>query len=446
MYRGKPFRLSRRSFLGGAAAAISLPMLEAMAPFGSKAWAQNEPALRMLAYYVPNGMHMPSFTPADDGAGFTLSETLMPLANVRDDIVVITGLENIAARPDGPGDHAAGTGSFLTATHVFKTEGADIQNGISVDQVAANAIGAATPYASLQLGMDGGGSTGNCDSGYSCAYARNISWAGPQTPLPKTVDPTIVFDRLFAGFDPQATVEEREMRVRLKRSILDYAIEDTNKLKTRLGARDNLKLDEFLTGVRDLETRIADLDPASQCGVPDRPGGTYNVTEKAQIMADLMVLAFQCDMTRVQSFMLANAGSGRQYDFLGITEGHHQISHHQSLQANYDMLRIINQWEIEQFAYLVERLKATPDGPDGGNLLENTCVFISSEISDGNRHNHDDMPVILAGQAGGAWQTGRHIRFGQNQPIANLFISMLNGVGVPTQTFGMDGTSQLAQL
>lgn len=445
MYRGKPFRLSRRSFLGGAAAAISLPMLEAMVPFGSRAFAQQEKPLRMLCYYVPNGMHMPSWTPAQEGATFTLPETLAPLANVRDDILVLTGLENVAARPDGPGDHAAGTGAFITATHVFKTEGADIQNGISVDQVAANAFGDATPFASLQLGMDGGGTTGNCDSGYSCAYARNISWAGPQTPLPKTVDPAIVFDRLFAGFDPQATQEERERRTRLKKSILDFAVEDATKLQQKLGARDRAKLDEYLTGVRDLETRITELDPASRCGVPDRPDGTYNVTQKAQIMSDLMVLAFQCDLTRIQSFMLANAGSGRQYDFLGITEGHHQISHHQSLQANYDLLRAINLWEMQQFAYLVERLKATPDGIEGENLLQNTAVFISSEISDGNRHNHDDLPVILAGQCGGAFTTGRHVRYNRD-PIANLFISMLDAVGVPTQSFGQDGTGPLPML
>lgn len=445
MYRGKPFRLSRRSFLGGAAAAISLPMLEAMTPLGSSAFAQNEKALRMLCYYIPCGIHMPAWTPVNEGANFTLSETLQPLANVQDDILVLTGLANQAARPDGPGDHAAGTGSFITATHVFKTEGADIQNGISVDQAAANVVGGATPFPSLQLGMDGGGTTGNCDSGYSCAYARNISWAGPQTPLPKTVDPAIVFDRLFAGFDPQATTQERERRTRLKKSILDHAIADATRLQAKLGARDRLKLDEYLSGVRELETRIEDLDPASQCGVPDRPDGTYNVTEKAQIMADLMVLAFQCDLTRIQSFMLANAGSGRQYDFLGITQGHHEISHHQNLQANFDMLKIINYWEVQQFAYLVEKLKATPDGPDGENLLQNTAVFISSEISDGNRHNHDDMPVILAGQCGGAFTTGRHVRY-NSAPVANLFISMLNAIGAPTQTFGQDGTTPLPQV
>lgn len=445
MYRGKPFRLNRRAFLGGAAAAISLPFLEAMTPYGSKAFAQGEQPKRMLCYYVPCGIHMQTWTPAAEGANYQLTQTLAPLANVKDELLVLTGLANYPARPDGPGDHAAGTGSFITATHVFKTEGADIQNDISVDQVAANAIGSATPFASLQVGMDGGGTTGNCDSGYSCAYARNISWAGPQTPLPKTVNPTILFDRLFAGFDPQATQEERDRRVRLKKSILDYVVEDTASLQPKLSTRDRAKLDEYLSGVRDLETRIEQLDPATICGIPDQPGGSYSVTQKAQVMSDLMVLAFQCDMTRIQSFMLANAGSNRQYDFLGVSEGHHQLSHHQSLQSNYDKLQIIDRWEVEQFAYLIESLKAAPDAEPGESILDNTIVFFSSEISDGNRHNHDDMPVLLAGKCGGAFNPGRHVRY-NNDSFGNLFISMLDAVGVSVSEFGDDGSAKLPRL
>lgn len=440
----KRFRLNRRAFLGGAAATISLPFLEVMLPFGSKAYAQQDVPRRMLCFYTPNGFHMPAFTPPDEGVGFTLPETLQPLAALQDDILVLSGLENKAANPDGPGDHAAGTGSFLTATHVRKTEGADIENAISVDQAAANAIGEATPYPSLQVGMDGGGSTGNCDSGYSCAYARNVSWAGPQTPLPKTVDPQVIFDRLFAGFDPEATQEEREKRQRYQRSILDYAIEDATKLQEKLGAADRQKLEEYLTGVRELETRIGDLDDATLCGVPDRPGGSYDVTEKAEVMSDLMVLAFQCDLTRVQSFMLSNAGSGRRYDFLGISEGHHQISHHQSLQANYDKLKVINRWEIEQFAYLVQKLKDTTDG-NGDPLLASTAVFLSSEISDGNRHNHNDLPVLIAGQGGGTFNTGRHVTY-NDDPIADLFITMLDSMGVSVNSFGQDGTGLLPNV
>ncbi len=441
----KRFQLSRRAFLGGAGATIALPLLEAMTPFGSSAFAQADSPTRMLCYYVPNGMHMPSFTPANAGAGFTLSETLAPLANVQDDILVLTGLANRPARPDGPGDHAAGTGSFITATHVFKTEGSDIRNDISVDQVAANEIGSATSFPSVQLGMDGGGSTGGCDSGYSCAYARNISWAGPQTPLPKTVDPQVVFDRFFAGLDPQASVEEKEKRKLYNKSILDYALEDANKLSAKLGAKDKAKLEEYMEGVRQLEMRISNLDDATLCGIPDRPGSSYNVTEKAQVMSDLMVLSFQCDITRITSFMLSNAGSGRVYDFLGISEGHHNISHHQSLQENYDKLKIINRWEIEQFAYLLEQLKATTDA-ENRPLLDSCAIFFSSEISDGNRHNHDDMPIILAGGGNGAFNTGRHVVYGTERPVANLFISMLASMGVSVAQFGDDSTGPLENL
>lgn len=437
-------QLSRRAFLGGAGAALSLPLLEAMTPFGSSAFAQDARPARLLAYYIPNGIHMQAWTPAAEGANFQLTPTLSPLANVKDDLLVLTGLENRPARPDGPGDHAAGTGSFITATHVRKTEGSDIQNGVSLDQFAAQQIGDQTRFPSLELGMDGGGSTGNCDSGYSCAYARNISWSGPQTPVPKTVDPRVVFDRLFAGFDPNATAEQARKRRAYEKSILDYVLEDATKLHGKLGTTDRAKMDEYMDSIRALELRIASMDENTLCGVPPRPDASYAVTAKARVMADLMVLAYQCDLTRIQTFMLSNAGSGRVYDFLGITDGHHNISHHQSLQENYTRLQQINQWEIEQFAYLLERLKATTDAEDKP-LLDSCAVFFSSEISDGNRHNHDDMPVLLAGGCNGAFQTGRHLRY-TNEPVSNLFISMLRAAGVTVMEFGDDGTRPIANL
>lgn len=436
-------RINRRTFLGGAGAALALPMLESMLPIGKTAFAQENSAKRMLGYYVPNGFHMPSFTPGATGRNFDLSATLSPLANVKDDLLILSNTENYPANPDGPGDHAAGTGSFLTATHVFKTEGADIRNGISVDQVAANQLEGETRYKSLELGMDGGGSAGGCDSGYSCAYARNIAWAGPQTPLPKTVNPRTVFDRVFAGFDSQANAEESARRRRLQKSVLDYVRSDATRLQARLGATDRAKMEEYLTGVRELERRIDGLDEATVCGVPDRPGENYNVTEKAQIMADLITLSFQCDLTRVQTFMLANAGSGRSYNFLGISEGHHQISHHQGLQSNHAKLEQINRWEMEQFAYLLERMKNTQD-VDGTPLLDTCTVFMSSEISDGNRHNHDDLPVILAGNCRGYFDTGRHVRFAEKTKISEVFMTMLDAVGTPVQEFGDDGQNILS--
>jgi len=253
-----------------------------------------------------------------------------------------------------------------------------------------------------------------------------------------------VFDRLFAGFDPQATADQVRKRRLYNKSILDYVVEDSGKLKTKLGTRDQQKIEEYLEGIRALELAISGMDDATLCGVPDRPDTSYAVTQKAQVMADLMVLAMQCDLTRIQTFMLANAGSGRVYDFLGVAQGHHECSHHQGLTENYDRLKIINKWEVEQFAYLLEKMKATTDA-EGAPLLDSCSVFFSSEISDGNRHNHDDMPVILAGKGNGEFTTGRHVRY-DGRPVANLFISMLKANGVTVNSFGADGDGPLENL
>jgi hypothetical protein len=310
-----------------------------------------------------------------------------------------------------------------------------------MDQVAANAIGGETLFKSLQLGTDGGGSTGDCDSGYSCAYARNISWADENTPLAKEVNPQAVFDRLFAGRDPAASAEAARKKKLYRLSILDYVKESATELNGKLGKTDRQKIDEYLTGVRELERRIGMLEEEPVCQ-GERPGAPGTYEERVRIMSDLIVTAFSCDLTRVVSFMLGNAGSNHVYGELGIRDGHHQISHHQGNPANHEQLTTIDTWEVAQLAYLLERMKAVQEGES--NLLASSLVFFSSEIEDGDTHSHYNMPILLAGRGGGAVLSGRHLR-AEDRKVSELFISMLNITGVNVQTFG-DGDRPLDGL
>lgn len=442
--------LSRRTFLKGAGATIALPFLEAMLPRTARAQGMTEVPRRMLVYYVPNGIHMPEWTPDEAGASWTAKRILAPLESLRSEFSVITGLENNSgwAHGDGPGDHARGTGTFLTARRIKKTDGTDIRNGVSVDQVAAEALKDKTRFASLQLGMDGGGSTGNCDSGYSCAYARNISWANETTPLPKMTDVGQAFDYIFGGFDPQQSAESIARRRAYRKSILDYVRQDTTALQQKLGATDRAKLDQYLTGLRELERRVEADTNGPACTPPEEGGAPTSYAAKAQAMADLMVAAFQCDLTRVMTFMLSNAGSGRNYQNepgVNVSGNHHQISHHESKAENFEKLTKIGTWEVQQFAYLLEGLKGAED-VDGNSVLDNSLVYFSSEISDGNRHNHDNLPVILAGGGGGALRRGEHIRVADKTPVANLYLTMLRLMGLDNMSFGADSTGELRDV
>ena len=431
-------RLSRRTFLRSASAAIALPFLEAMWPASARAQAAAS-ARRFLAWYVPNGIHMPDWTPTATGANYALPPILAPLASIRSEVLVLTGLANNAARVNVNGDHARGTGSFLTARTVKKTDGADIENGISVDQRIANAIGSETSLPSLQLGGESGGSTGNCDSGYSCAYSRNISWSGPQSPLAKETNPVSAFERLFQGADAQLSPAERERRRLLRLSVLDTVTQDATRLRLELGASDRQKLDEYLAGVRALELRIQNLG-GSACEAT-APADPADFVERVRAMSDLIVTAFQCDRTRVISFMELNAGSNQTYPWIGVLDGHHQISHHQGNPANFAMLSTIGTWEIEQFAYVLERLDGVQEPT--GSLLDSALVFFSSEIEDGDAHRHTNLPILLAGRGGGAVQPGRHLRFSGSPSVADLFLTVLRAFGIQDATFGSDGTTPL---
>lgn len=437
--------LPRRAILGGAGALLTLPLFESL--LGKTARADEVAPLRTLSWYVPCGIHMAKWTPAAEGANYALTEILTPLGAMKSKVNVLTGLNNIPARPDGPGDHASGTGAFLTVAHPKKTEGADVLNGISMDQVAANELKQFTRIPSMQLGIDGGNGVGNCDSGYSCAYAHNISWASSTQPLQKTVNPSVVWDQLFSGFDPGESAELKAKKMLYRKSILDFVEADTTRIQKQLGKTDQVKLDQYLNGVRELELKIDKTTLGPSCEPSEKPDGIPgDVTSHIDMMSDLMALAFQCDATRVISFMAANAGSNRSYGFLGLSGGHHEWSHHNQLQSNLDALTVVDTWEVERFTYLLNKLDEVTD-VDGKTMLDNSLVFFSSEIEDGNSHAHTNMPILLGGGGGGAVTPGRHIRYGNDESVAKLFISVLKALKVPVvgDAFG-DATGELPNL
>jgi len=443
--------LPRRTFLRGLGTSIALPLLDAMTPAFGAARTEAAPPCRMVFAYVPNGVIMEDWTPSVEGRDFELKAILEPLAPYRDQILVLTGLahNNGRALGDGPGDHARAAASYLTGVHPKKTAGADIRNGVSVDQVAAQAIGSATRLASLELSCEDGRQAGNCDSGYSCAYSNNISWRSETTPVPPLVNPRIVFERLFgddAGEDPAARVRSR----RLRRSILDFVAEDTRRLAAGLGRTDRRKLDEYLTAVRDVERRLEQAEQEAGQAEPgiEKPAGIPLVyRDHVRLMLDLMTLALQTDTTRIVTFMFAREGSNLAYREIGVSEAHHGLTHHQNDPEKIRKISRINRYHMELFASLIGKLAATPEGD--GTLLDHSMVVYGSGIADGNRHTHHDLPVLLAGRGGGRIRTGRHVRYPSETPMTNLYLSMLDRMGVPMDNLGdsngkLEGLSEIS--
>jgi len=431
--------LSRRTFLRGAGAAIALPWLEAMAPRTAFArGAGAAPPLRFAFLFVPNGKWMDGWTPEREGADFELSPTLEPLAARKRDLLVLSGLaqRNAEALGDGPGDHARSAACFLTGAHPRKTEGANILNGVSIDQLLAERIGRETRLPSLELGCEAPLTSGNCDSGYSCAYSCNISWKSATTPQLKELDPRLVFERLFA--DEGLAPEERARRLARRRSLLDHAREEAARLKVELGATDRRKLDEYLTAVREIERRIerAEADAAaSPTPAPSRPAGIpADFGEHARVLCDLLVLAFQADLTRVATHMLANDGNNKSFKWLGVSDGHHEVSHHGQEPGKIAKLEKIDRFHVELLAHLLARMAAVSEGD--GTLLDHSLVLYGAGISDGNAHNHDELPILLAGRGGGAVEPGRHLRFPRGTPLCNLYLSLLDRAGVREAAFG----------
>ncbi len=433
---------------------MALPWLEAMGPVASStasaAAAGLAPAspTRMAFFYVPNGVHMPDWTPKGGESNLVLPEILQPLAPFKDDLLVLTGLtqDGAFAHGDGGGDHARSLASFLTGTHPLKTAGFGIKAGVSVDQVAAQRIGKATRFPSLELGIDRGAQAGNCDSGYSCAYSSNISWRSESTPMAKEINPQLVFERLFAGQLSNETAEARAKREKYRKSVLDFVAEDAKQLRGKLGQVDRQKVDEYLSSVRELELRFARVDKASTIdlkGVRVPTGVPKENRDHIRLMFDVLALAFQTDSTRISTFVYANEGSTKSYKFIGVPEGHHDLSHHGKDPDKQAKIKKINIYHLEQFAYFLDKLRSIKEGD--GNVLDHSMIVYGSGISDGDRHNHDDLPILVAGKGNGAIKGGRHLVYPKNTPLNNLYVTMLDRIGAQTPSLG-DSKGALPRL
>lgn len=427
---------------------MSLPLLEAMLPLTAMAQSIRPKTTRMAFMFVPNGIDMANWTPTYEGSLGVLPPILEPLGDLKSKLNILTGLtqQNAFALGDGPGDHARSTATWLTGVHVKKTAGSDIRAGISADQVAAMYLGKQTRYASLEIGCERGAQAGDCDSGYSCAYSSNISWRGESTPNAKEVNPRLVFERLFGS----GTAEDAESRLRRQQyrlSILDFVNEDASKLRNQLGAKDQQKLDEYLTAVREIEQRLQRIETGQMkealAGATRPTGIPSDFGEHIRLMGDMMVLAFQADLTRVCTFMYANDGSNRPYPMIGVADGHHDVSHHGHNPEKLTKKQKIDRFHSEQLAYVLRKLDSVKELD--GSLLDHSVIVYGAGISDGDRHNHDDLPILVAGGASGTLKTGRHVKYPNHTPMNNLFLSMLDRVGCPMDKLG-DSTGKLQGL
>ena len=441
--------LPRRTVLRGLGASLALPLLDGMVPaYAALRKTAANPVRRLGVCYVPNGMEMRAWTPAGEGREFELSQILQPLAPFRSQTNVLTGLADKVAVPrpgEGIGDHARASATFLTGVHVKKTEGADIRAGISMDQIAAQQLGAETQLASLELGVDSVETLGACDAGYSCAYTNTIAWRTATTPLPMENDPRAVFERLFGSTD-STDVAARLARIRQDRSVLDYVGDRVAGLQQTLGPGDRTKLDQYFDAVRDVERRIHMAEEQSDREIPlfEQPAGIPDTFEAhSRLMFDLLALAYQTDLTRVGTFMLSREVSGRAYPEIGVPDSHHGCSHHQNDPAKLEKLAKINTFHMQQFAYFLDKLQSTPDGD--GTLLDHSMLIYGSGISDGNIHFHMDLPVVMVGGGGGTLKGGRHLRYANDAPLTNLYVSVLGKLGVPVEQFG-DSTGKLEYL
>jgi len=448
--------LSRRHFLRGLGACIGLPAFASLPPLRLLgASPPNAPAttatgapLRTAFLYFPNGAIPGAWWPANEGADVELNRTLQPLEPYRGQVQILGGLDDQSATAgaDGAGDHARANGTFLTGVRVNKSA-TDIRAGISIDQVLARHAGQATRFPSLELSCEAARASGDCDSGYSCAYQFNLSWSSPTTPVAPEANPRLVFERLFGAGSPGERAESLRRRRLEQRSILDFITQDAREMERRLDSADRDKLDQYLTGVRELEARlqrVETLGDARGPSVETPPGIPANYGEHIQLMFDLLILAFQTDSTRVATFLLAHDGSNRSFGDIGVPEGHHDLSHHENDAEKIQKVSDIDRWYVGQLAGFLQKLERVKD-LDGHSLLHNSMILYGGGNADGNRHTHVNLPVLLAGGGGGALTPGRYVRHGA-KPLTNLFLTLAQRMGLEhLERFG-DSTGPLANV
>lgn len=451
----KRVSLGRRGFLRGIGAAVAVPAMESLRAAtvpaaAAKAVTASGAPLRMAFLYVPNGVNVGEWFPDGTGKDYTLNKSMAPLNGLRDDFQIVRGFEQANARAgaDGAGDHARSSATFLTGTRPKKTAGADIRLGVSADQIAANHIGYETRFPSLELSCDGVRKSGSCDSGYSCAYQFNISWRSETQPMTPESNPRLVFERLFGSGDQKERMESLARRRAEQKSVLDFVLEDANTMQKKLGANDRQKLDEYLVGVREIERRIEKSESWGETPDPGveapESGIPAEYQEHIRLMFDMMLLAYQTDSTRVVSYLLAHDGSNRNFRGIGVPEGHHSLSHHRGKAHNLAQIAKIDRFYIEQLTYFLEKMRGTED-VDGKSLLHNSMVVWGSCISDADRHNHSDLPVIVAGHGGGKFHPGVCRDLGSDTAMTNLYVRMLHEMGVPVPRVG-DSTGPLKMI
>ncbi len=440
----KNFTLSRRTFLHGLGTALALPPLEAMA---AKTGSSKSIPLRMGFSYIPNGVILPQWRTTGEGSKYNLSSSLRSLEPFKSDIQALDGLDHKKANAngDGGGDHARANATFLTGCQARKTAGSDIRIGVSVDQLAAEHVGKKTKLPSLELSTDRARLSGGCDSGYSCAYQYNLAWKTESLPMPPEANPRSVFERLFSNGLTKEQAESRIRRLRHEKSLLDFVLEDAKSLQRDLGRTDRSKLDEYLTSVRELEQRIENSEQLNshKPTYPKPEGIPSDYRTHLRVQFDLMALAFQTDATRVATFLLAHDGSNRSFPDIGVPEGHHSLSHHRENKNTIVKLAKIDRFYADQFAYFLKKIKSVRE-VDGSSMLDHCMIVYGGGISDGNRHGHEKLPILLAGGRAAGLSAGRRHDF-KGKPLANLYLSLLERMGVDADVLG-DSTGKLVNI